>query len=317
MMPRISVVIPCYRVKDRVLQVIARIGPEVESIFCVDDGCPEGSGRQIRDTVRDPRVRVLFHEKNLGVGAAVITGYREALRSGAQIIAKIDGDGQMDPDILPKIVKPIVEGKADYAKGNRFYSLEYIRRMPFIRKLGNLALSFMSKFSSGYYDLFDPTNGYTAIHAAVAREIPLEKLSRRYFFESDMLFRLNVLRAVVYDVPMPAVYGQEQSSLRVGRILPRFLFGHLVNFCKRILYSYFLRDFKIGSLELLLAAALLPFGLIYGLIRWIGGARLGHTVSAGTVMLAALPIILGFQLLLSFLNQDMNNIPRRPIHESL
>jgi glycosyltransferase involved in cell wall biosynthesis len=316
-MPRIAVVIPCYRVKQQVLQVIARIGPEADRIICVDDGCPEGSGEHIRARCQDPRVRVLFHEKNQGVGGAVITGYREAMSAGADIIVKLDGDGQMDPKILPRLVRPILEGQADYAKGNRFYSLEFLRAMPLLRKLGNMALSFMSKFSSGYYDLFDPTNGFTAIHAAVAGELPLDKIAKGYFFESDMLFRLNVLRAVVFDVPMPAVYGDEQSSLRVGKILPRFLFGHLRNFCKRIGYNYFLRDFKIGSLELLLAAVLLPFGTVYGLFYWITGRRLGLTASAGTVMLAALPIILGFQLLLSFLNQDMSNIPRRPIHGSL
>jgi dolichol-phosphate mannosyltransferase len=316
-MPRIVVVIPCYRVKKQVLQVIARIGPEVERIICVDDGCPEGSGKYIFKTVKDPRVNVLFHKKNQGVGGAVITGYREAISSGADIIVKIDGDGQMDPIILPRLVRPIVEGKADYSKGNRFYSLEYLNEMPFIRKLGNMALSFMSKFSSGYYNLFDPTNGFTAIHASVAKELPLDKISRGFFFESDVLFRLNVLRAVVFDVPMPAVYGMEESSLRVGRILPRFLFAHLVNLCKRIVYNYFLRDFKIGSIELLLAAVLLPFGLVFGLKYWISGLKRGLTATAGTVMLAALPIILGFQLLLSFFNQDMNNIPRRPIHELL
>jgi dolichol-phosphate mannosyltransferase len=316
-MARIAVVIPCYRVKKQILQVIARVGSEVDRIICVDDGCPEGSGKHVSENARDPRVQVLFHGKNQGVGGAVITGYREAIRAGADIIVKIDGDGQMDPKILPKLVRPIVEGKADYTKGNRFYSLEYLRKMPLIRKLGNMALSFMSKFSSGYYDLFDPTNGFTAIHAAVAKELPLDKISRGFFFESDMLFRLNVLRAVVFDVPMPAAYDQEQSNLRIGRILPRFLFGHTGNLCKRIAYNYFLRDFKIGSLELLLAAVLLPFGLVYGLIKWIGSYQSGRTATAGTVMLAALPVILGFQLLLSFLNQDMNNIPRRPIHESL
>ena len=316
-MPRIAVVIPCYRVKQQVVPLLERIGPEVERIICIDDHCPEGSGAHIRAHSKDPRVRVLFHEKNQGVGGAVITGYREAINAGVEIIVKIDGDGQMDPRMLSRLVRPIVEGQADYAKGNRFYSLEFLRGMPLHRKLGNMALSFMNKFSSGYYDLFDPTNGFTAIHAAVARELPLDKIAKRYFFESDMLFRLNTLRAAVCDVPMPAVYGQEKSSLKVGRILPRFLFGHLRNFCKRILYSYFLRDFRIGSLELLLAAVLLPFGAVYGLVYWVTGRRSGSTASAGTVMLAALPIILGFQLLLSFLNQDMSNIPRRAIHGSL
>ena len=206
-MTRIAVVIPCYRASDRILGVLGAIGPECAAIFVVDDGCPEGTGKLVRDRVTDPRVRVLSHDRNRGVGAAVMTGYRAALADGADIIVKMDGDGQMAPADLPALVAPILEGSSDYAKGNRFAELSGLPAMPVVRMIGNAALSFVTKFSSGYWDVFDPTNGYTAIHAEVVARLPLDRIAPRYFFESDMLFRLYTVRAVVCDVPMPALYG--------------------------------------------------------------------------------------------------------------
>ena len=203
-MMRIAVVIPCHRVRDRVAGVIQSIGPEVSAIFVVDDGCPEDTGGFVEREVADARVTVLRHEQNQGVGAAVMTGYRAAIADSAGIIVKIDGDGQMDPADLPALVAPILEGSADYTKGNRFTELGHLPTMPAIRIVGNAVLSFLTKFSSGYWDIFDPTNGYTAIHASVAARLPFAKIAPRYFFESDMLFRLGLLRAVVRDVPMPA-----------------------------------------------------------------------------------------------------------------
>ncbi|HZV64622.1 MAG TPA: glycosyltransferase family 2 protein, partial [Telluria sp.] len=189
----IAVVIPSYRVTRQVLDVIAGIGPEVSRIYVVDDQCPDSSGTLVRGACADPRVTVLQHAKNLGVGAAVMTGYRAAIADGATIIVKLDGDGQMDARLIPNFVAPILAGEADYTKGNRFYDLEQIHAMPPMRLFGNALLSLLTKLSSGYWDLFDPTNGYTAIHADAARHLPFDKISQRYFFETDMLFRLNTL----------------------------------------------------------------------------------------------------------------------------
>ncbi len=315
--PSIAVVIPCYRVVAQVAMVIAGIGDEVERIFCVDDGCPDGSGAFIEKEVEDSRVVVLYHEKNQGVGAATMSGYRAAIDWGADIIVKLDGDGQMAPELIPRIIRPIVEGDADYTKGNRFHDLEGVRQMPMVRLFGNALLSFMSKLSTGYWNLFDPTNGFTAIHTKVAQELPFEKISKGYFYETDMLFRLNIVSAVVTDIPMRARYGNEKSNLRIGRIIPRFLFGHLRNTLKRILYNYFLRGFSAGSLELLLALALVPGGILFGLSQWGRSIETGVEATAGTVFLAALPIILGMQLLLSFLAEDINSVPSVPLHKRL
>jgi glycosyltransferase involved in cell wall biosynthesis len=314
---RIAVVIPCYRVSRQVLGVIARIGRECWRIYVVDDACPEGSGDLVEARCSDPRVRVIRHRKNLGVGAAVMSGYRAAVSDGAQVIVKIDGDGQMAPELLPGFVAPILDGQADYCKGNRFYELDHLDRMPLVRKLGNAALSFMAKLSAGYWDIFDPANGFTAIHAAVARRLPFDKISQRYFFETDMLFRLNTIRAVVVDIPMDATYGDETSSLKVSRVFAEFLYKNLRNGAKRVFYNYFLRDFTIASMELVVGLVFLSFGLIYGSVHWISSAREGVATAPGTVMLAALPVLVGVQLLLAFVGYDIASVPKRPIHPAL
>lgn len=310
----IAVVIPCYRVTNHILEVIEQIGEEVSTIFAIDDCCPDGSGDLIEKNCTDRRVIVLRNPQNLGVGGSVLAGYRAAIEADADVIVKVDGDGQMDPRLIPTLIAPIVAGEADYTKGNRFFDLEKIGEMPKARLFGNAVLSFMTKISSGYWDLFDPTNGYTAIHADVARNLPFGKISHRYFFETDMLFRLNTLRAVVVDVPMDARYGDEVSNLKISKIAGEFLVKNVRNFLKRIFYNYYLRDMSLASLELPIGLLLLLFGGCFGIYHWICSLREGVATPVGTVMLAALPILMGLQLTLAFLSYDIANVPRRPIH---
>lgn len=311
----VAVVIPSYKVTRHILGVIAGIGPEVGRIYVVDDKCPDGSGAFVREHCRDPRVVVLEHAENQGVGGAVMTGYRAAIADGARVMVKIDGDGQMDGGLIPSFVGPILAGEADYTKGNRFFNLERLGAMPPMRLFGNAVLSLITKLSSGYWDLFDPTNGYTAIHADCARYLPFDKISKRYFFESDMLFRLNILGAVVADVPMDAVYGDEVSNLKISKVATEFFGKHLRNFGKRIFYNYYLRNMSVASIELPLGILLTLFGAVYGLSHWISSARTGVETPAGTVMLAALPVIMGVQLILAFLAHDVASVPRRPLHK--
>ena len=313
----IVVVIPCFKVSVHILDVIQKIGNEVDLILIVDDCCPEKSGALVENACTDSRVRVIYNSINQGVGGAVMSGYKAAIEAGADIIVKVDGDGQMDPSLIPAFVVPIIAGEADYTKGNRFFDLEKIKAMPPIRIFGNTALSFMTKLSSGYWELFDPTNGYTAIHADVARHLPFDKISRRYFFETDMLFRLNTLRAVVVDVPMDASYGDEVSNLKINKILGEFLYKHFRNLSKRIFYNYYLRNVSIASIELPLGVLLLLFGSIHGGWHWFLSIHDGILASAGVVMISALPLIIGLQLVLSFLGYDINSVPRRPIHMGL
>ena len=313
----IAVVIPSYRVTRHILDVIAGIGPEVSRIYVVDDKCPDGSGALVRSNCTDPRVRVIEHAENQGVGGAVMTGYQAAIAEGMDVIVKVDGDGQMDPLLIPQFALPILNGEADYTKGNRFFNLEQIGAMPPIRLFGNAVLSLMTKLSSGYWDLFDPTNGFTAIHADAARHLPFEKISRRYFFETDMLFRLNTLQAVVVDVPMDASYGDEVSNLKISKIITEFLVKHIRNFGKRIFYNYYLRNMSLASIELPLGLGLITLGTGYGLLHWFESAKTGSVTPAGTVMLAALPILMGTQLVLAFLANDIASVPKRPLHKKV
>lgn len=286
-------------------------------MFVVDDACPDRSGERLLQAVRDPRVRVLTHEVNQGVGGAVLTGYAAAVAAGADVIVKIDGDGQMDPALLRHFVAPLIDGTADYTKGNRFYDLRHILRMPTVRLIGNAALSLLAKLSTGYWNIFDPTNGYTAIHARVAERLPASKISRRYFFETDMLFRLNTMRCVVADVPMDAKYGDERSSLRIRVVLGEFAVKHLRNLMSRIFYNYFLRDFTVATLQLTLGTALLAFGAVFGGVTWLHAMRSLQPTPLGTIMLVALTTLAGLQLMLAFIAYDVASVPRQPISTRL
>jgi dolichol-phosphate mannosyltransferase len=311
--PTIAVVIPCYRVSRHVLDVIRGIGPEASLIVVVDDACPERSGTIVAERCADPRVVVEFLPENRGVGGAVLAGYRRAIACGAGIIVKLDGDGQMNPELISQFVAPILEGEADYTKGNRFFDLESLRSMPTLRLIGNAGLSFISKLSSGYWKVMDPTNGYTAIDARVAANLPSDKIASRYFFESDMLFRLNTLQASIVDIPMDAVYGSEKSNLKIRRVLFEFPVQHAVRFCKRIFYSYFLRDFNAASVELVAGCALTASGMVFGLTQWAHYSQLQQAAPTGTVLLATIQVIVGVQLLLSWITFDLNSSPQKPI----
>ncbi|MYM91624.1 glycosyltransferase [Rugamonas sp. FT82W] len=313
--PSIAVVIPCYKVTRHILGVLAAIGPEVDRIYVVDDRCPDQSGAFVREHNSDPRVVVLEHAENQGVGGAVMTGYQAAIADGADIMVKVDGDGQMDPALIGDFIAPILAGEADYTKGNRFFDLEQIGNMPPMRLFGNAMLSLLTKLSSGYWDLFDPTNGYTAIHREAARHLPFGKISKRYFFETDLLFRLNTLGAVVQDVPMDAVYGDEVSNLKISKIVTEFMAKHVRNFCKRVFYNYYLRNMSLASIELPLGLLMVTLGSVYGGLHWMESAHAGLPTAAGTVMLSAMPILMGTQLLLAFLAYDIASVPRRPLQQ--
>jgi glycosyltransferase involved in cell wall biosynthesis len=314
---KLAVVIPCYNVRDHILGVLAGIGPEVEAIYVVDDACPQRSGDFVEAESRDPRVRVFRHESNQGVGGAMAHGYRVALQDGATIVVKMDGDGQMDASLMPRLIEPLLRAQADYSKGNRmaglFRARAASRPMPLTRLLGNGLLSFAHKAASGYWNIADPANGYTAIHRAALENLPLENLERGYFFENDMLFQLNLIEAVVRDVPMPAIYGVEKSNLRIGKVLWQFPPRLVLRCARRVATKYFVHDFNVGSLEMLCGTFLLTCGALWSLYHWIWGVAQSHINTPGTVMLGALPIIMGFQLLLSALSYDVQNVPRTPL----
>ena len=305
--PKICVVIPAYKVKAHILEVIGSIGPEVNNIVVIDDACPEMSGDYVALNVVDPRVEVIFNKDNLGVGGAVKVGYKHALKIGSHIVVKIDGDGQMDSLRINELIEPIISKQAEYTKGNRFFDIEAVRVMPKIRILGNLGLSFMTKLSTGLWQIFDPNNGFTAISGSMLKRLNFDKIDNRYFFESDMLFRLSLLNARVVDINLPAIYGKEESNLVIKRVLFEFPIKHARNLFKRILYTYYLRDFNLASIELPLGLLFSGFGLILGAYSWIHGIVTNTTTQTGTLVLIAISILLGLQLILAFLSYDTNN----------
>ena len=309
---KVAVVIPAYSAAASIARVLAEIPPWIDAIYVVDDASTDATAVEVTAS-GDRRIRLLRHEENRGVGAAMVTGYRQALADGADICVKIDSDGQMDPAYLPQLVEPLLAGRADYAKGNRFHDTAALRRMPLARRVGNAALAFLIKAASGQWRIYDVTNGYTAIHRAALGALDLSRLHPRYFFESSMLIRLREIDALVEDVPMPARYNDERSHLSVGRAMLEFPWLILRHGFKRILWQYFTIDFNVASLFLLTGIPLIGFGLGFGVYEWIVGYLTNTLASTGTVMLAVLPLILGFQLILQALVLDVGSAPRRPL----
>jgi dolichol-phosphate mannosyltransferase len=310
-----AIVIPSYKVRAQIIHVVEGALAHADCVYVIDDCCPEQSGHFVQSLIKSEKLKVIFHQANAGVGAAVKTGYAQALADGCEVVIKMDGDGQMDPSFIPVFVSIIASRKADYVKGNRFYDPRTLRHMPTLRLLGNSALSLINKSVNGYWNIIDPTNGYTAINAAAISKLDLERIDNRYFFESDMLFRLGLIRAVVKDVSIPARYADEKSSLSIRKVLIEFPPKYIVRFFKRLVYQYYLRDFNIASIEIVIGLLLFWFGVIVGAVAWYKSVSTGVYASTGTVMLSVLPIILGFQLLLSAMNFDIQNVPKEPLSE--
>lgn len=315
--PKVAVVVPCYRVREKILGVVESLIGRVDYILVVDDNCPEKSGEWLREHCRHPSVRVLFHETNQGVGGAMITGCQAALETDAEVVVKMDGDGQMDARFLRRLIAPLLAGKADFAKGNRFFDLRALRAMPLGRRIGNFGLTLLTKAASGFWHLSDPTNGYFALRRGALGLVNFHLLDRRYFFEISLLVQLNVVRAVAVDVPIPAIYADENSSLNPMRALLTFPGKLIRGFVHRIWWRYFIYDINIVSVFLLAGLFLFLGGGLFGAWRWSGNVQEGANQSAGTVALAMLPMLLGFQMLLQAMVLDVIDKPAQPVSETL
>ncbi len=314
-MSSIACVIPAYNEADFIGGVIAGIPAAVDHIVVVNDASTDRTA-EVVEGLPDQRITLIQHDQNRGVGAAVVSGYRKCLELGADIVVKIDADGQMDATQIERLVEPIELAEADYSKGVRFRSAEVVRRMPLIRLVGNLGLSFLTKAASGYWNIFDPTNGFTAIGREALERLPLDRLHEGFFFESHVLVHLYHVDAVVVDVSMDVHYGNETSHLQPSRALLSFPFYLLHGGCKRILWRYFIRDFTAFSAFFLTGTLLFLFGFAFGAIKWIQAYVTATPTPIGTVMVAALPLILGFQLLLQAAVLDIQNVPAKPLHRT-
>jgi glycosyltransferase involved in cell wall biosynthesis len=291
---------------------VANIPSYVRTIIAVEDKSTDDTRARLA-AIQDPRLIVIEHEKNCGVGAAMISGFRRALELDLDIVVKMDGDDQMDPAFIPALLRPLIAGRADMSKGNRYTDLQALRAMPLLRIIGNAGLTFLVKAASGHWSLFDPANGFFALRSGVLRSVNVERLPQRYFFESGLLIKLGILRAVVLDVAIPAKYADEQSSLSVVRTLLGFPPRLCAGLFKRLFWRYFVYDFTALSLFILLGVPAFLGGAIYGSWLWWDLHGQGVYAQPGQVMLAAMPIILGAQLLLQAIALDIANTPRTPL----
>ena len=299
-------IVPAYRAPETVTTVVGRLSKVVDHVLVVDDACPDDSGKRVGRAYKGSKsVDVIFRDENGGVGAAMKTGFDWALEHEFKFIVKVDADGQMDVSRIPDMIRAIESGEADMVKGNRFDSVRDLEKMPPIRILGNAVLSLVAKNSTGLWSVNDPTNGFLAISRPALKAVQHRKLSNGFFFESDLLFRIGLANCKVYELAMPAIYGNEKSNLRISRALFTFPFLHAKNTLKRIAYKYFVREWSLGTLNLLGALLMFVFALFLGLDALRVIQSTGSQVTAGQAVGVSLTSILGFQLLLAFLSYDV------------
>jgi glycosyltransferase involved in cell wall biosynthesis len=306
---RIAVVVPAYNEARHVAGVLRSVPEYVDHVVAVDD-CSTDETRARIESSGDARVVSLRTPENQGVGGATMLGYGKALELGCDVVVKMDADGQMSPEHLHLLLDAIIEQGYDYAKGNRFLAGESLARMPRHRLFGNVVLTFVNKLASGYWHVFDPQNGYTAISADALRRLDLRSIHRRYFFENDMLIALNFHNARVRDVPTPARYGDERSGLNPFHAGVTFPLLFIPRFWRRIYQKYVLRDFSPIALFLFAGLLLFAWGVAFGAYHWVLSVLTEHVATTGTVMLSVLPLILGFQLILQALILDIQETPK-------
>jgi dolichol-phosphate mannosyltransferase len=300
------VVLPAFNEGPRLGEVVAAVPAWVDEIVVVDDGSTDDTLAVAQALAADEaRVTVIHHPHNEGVGGAMATGYRAALAAGHDVVVKADGDGQMDFSELRTLVRPLELGMAEYAKGNRFRRTGRPKGMPRMRWFGSVLLSFLTKVASGYWHVFDPQCGFTAITGPTLRRLKLEGIAKDYFFENDMLIRLNVIDARVVDVATSTRYGAERSTLRIGHVSWTFPARLLRGFAWRFVKRHVVNDFGLVALLTFAGGVLAVFGFVFGLWRWAESAASGTPATAGTVMIAVVPLILGVQMLLQALTLEV------------
>jgi glycosyltransferase involved in cell wall biosynthesis len=300
---RVAVVVPAHNEEKLIARVIETTPGFVDHIIVVDDASPDRTSESAR-SVGDPRVEVIRLEQNQGVGGAILTGHDRALALGADVSVVMAGDAQMDPRYLPALLDPIAAGEAKFTKANRFYGMNSFEGMPRHRVFGNIVLSFLTKAASGYWGLFDPQNGYTAVHRSALERLPFDRIAKRYEFENDLLIHLNILRVPARDVPVPAVYGDEVSGMRLTRVAPRLLRRLSRGFWQRMWWKYVIQSFSPVALMFFAGLAFIGVGAAvsaFVLVNTVGPP----VASPGTVLLAVAPILSGIHFLITAMYLDI------------
>jgi glycosyltransferase involved in cell wall biosynthesis len=305
---RVAVVVPAYREEALVGETLRGIPAFVDRVYVVDDASPDATAERARE-VGDPRVEVIVHEANGGVGAAIVTGYERARDEGFDVTCVMAADNQMDPDELASFVEPVARGDVDYAKANRLVTGEAWQLIPRSRYLGNAVLSLLTKIASGYWHVADSQAGYTAISLDALRRLDLDRVYRRYGFPNDMLVHLNVIDARVRDVPSRPIYGVgEQSGIRIRTVAPRIAWLLFKGFWWRMKEKYVIRDFHPLVFFYVLGALMTTVGLALGVIVAISRLFFDNAITTPTIVLVALLLISGtqFTLFAMWFDQEAN-----------
>lgn len=306
---RVAVVVPAYKEQAHIARVIQTMPDLVDHIIVVDDASPDDTYARAVEAAT-PRTAVIRHEVNKGVGGAIISGHRRALQHGADVCVVMAGDGQMDVDYLPALLDPIADDGYGFAKANRFFSATSFEGMPAYRVFGNVVLTFLTKASSGYWNLVDPQNGYTAVTRQSLERVPLDRVAERYEFENDLLIWLNIANVRAIDVPIPAIYGEEVSGIKLHKVVPRLLRTLIGGFWRRIWRKYVMWSFSPIALLMGMGIPLFVFGVAMGIIAVILSLMTPGSVSTGTWLLAVAPTLVGIQFLLQAFVLDIEAAPK-------
>jgi len=303
---RIAVVVPAYNEEELIGEVLDGIPDYVAKVYAVNDGSADATGAIIEDYARlDPRIVAIHHDPNRGVGAAITSGYKRAVADGMDIAAVMAGDNQMDPAYLPALLDPIVDGRADYTKGNRLINEAYRKGMPPWRSFGNSLLTFLTKVASGYWQMMDPQNGYTAISTRALAELPLDSVYQGYGYCNNLLVWLNIHNMTVRDIAIPARYGREKSKIRYSTYIPRVSKLLLGNFLFRLKTKYIQMGFHPLAFFYFAGAVLAPIGVIGGLITLWEKLVMGYPVLFVHGVLSFLVFMMGMQFLFFAMLFDM------------
>ena len=301
---RVAVVVPAFDEEGLVGETLRGIPEFVDRVFVVDDASRDATSAAA-DEVGDRRVLVLRHERNGGVGAAIATGYRQALEEGIDVTCVMAADRQMDPDELHGLVEPVARGDVEYAKANRLFSGEAWKVIPRTRYLGNAVLSLLTKIASGYWHVADSQAGYTALSLAAIRRLDLDALYPRYGFPNDMLVHLNVQNARVRDVPSRPIYDVgERSGIRLRSVVPRISWLLFKRFWWRMGQKYVIRDFHPLVFFYVFGVLMLGLGLVLGLVELVLRIA-GNAITPATIVLVAVLVIAGLQMTLFAMWFDM------------
>src|SRR6059058_733810 len=302
----VAVVVPAHDEEKLIGAMLGGIPGYVDRVYVIDDASTDATAERAR-TVDDPRVEVIVHDRNRGVGAAIVTGYKRALADRMDATAVMAGDNQMDPDELEALTLPVVRDQLDYAKANRLFTGSAWKLIPRNRYLGNAVLSLLTKVASGYWHIADSQAGYTVLSLRLLQLLDLERIYTSYGFPNDMLVHLNVWNARVRDFPSRPIYGVgERSGIKIRRVVPRISWLLWKGFFWRMREKYVIRDFHPLVFFYFLGALMTTVGLVLGIVETILRIA-GNHITPATIVLVALLLISGSQFTLFAMWFDMES----------